>query len=347
MTRAYCARCREEKDMHVERREEVLKVKGEAICVESQVAVCIECGDTVFVKELEEQNLKRAYDLYRLGHKLLTSSEIRSIREDYGLTQGELAGLLGWGRITVSRYENGAIQSRGHDQTLKLLRDPKNLPNIVDLAAPSLHRQLVDKLTPWLEGYGSSDVCHSASACVSALLDSGKPSIKNGFRRFDLGRAHQAAAYLARSASNLFESKMTKLLWYADFLAYKSQARSITGCVYEAASFGPVPRRYGWLLNELIESGVLTTEEITFETESGSFIGKMYRPTGEFPVDRLSHVELRCLEAVALEFRDLSATKTVSRAHKEDAYTSVFEAGKQWKVMPYDLAETLSLEAVT
>jgi len=41
---------------------------------------------------------------------MLSPYEIRELRKRYGLTQKELSLLLGWGSVTMSRYENGALQ---------------------------------------------------------------------------------------------------------------------------------------------------------------------------------------------------------------------------------------------
>lgn len=60
---------------------------------------------------------------YRKAHDLLTSDEIVAIRESYGLSQVDLAKLLGWGEATISRYESKAIQDDAYDNMLKIIRD--------------------------------------------------------------------------------------------------------------------------------------------------------------------------------------------------------------------------------
>lgn len=47
------------------------------------------------------------------------------LREKYGLSQQQLARLLGWGRVTVQRYEKGALQDTAHDLLLRQLEDPQ------------------------------------------------------------------------------------------------------------------------------------------------------------------------------------------------------------------------------
>lgn len=49
--------------------------------------------------------------------------------------------------------------------------------------------------------------------------------------------------YFSNSANvtNLYKVKLMKLMWYADFLAYKLRGYAITGLVYQALPMGAVP----------------------------------------------------------------------------------------------------------
>lgn len=347
MASAYCGKCGVEREVRTTQRRETYPVKGEPTDVESNVAVCVECGGDVFVKELDERNLKRAFDAYRRAHDLLTAADIKSLRERYGLTQRALGQLLGWGQVTVNRYENGAVQTEGHNRMLKLLEEPGNVRRVLEDSREALSDRVREELEARLDGLERSHGDHSISECLAAFLDSGKPSLMNGYRRFDLERTHQTTAFLAKNVRHFFESKATKLLWYADFLAFRSQACSITGCSYEAAPYGPVPQRYGLLFAEMVTSEVLTVEEIPFESKDGtSFVGKLYRPGTDQGMDALSGLEVKCLAAVSREFADFSASRMIDRAHEEDAYSAVFEEGKSWKMIPYDLAETLTFDVI-
>ncbi|MCK5827857.1 DUF4065 domain-containing protein [Candidatus Bipolaricaulota bacterium] len=348
MPTVFCAHCRIEKEPRIDQRREVFTIKGKRVEIQANVAVCTECGEDIFLTGLEEQNFKRAYDAYRRENDLLTAAEIVAIREQYGLSQRALAQLVGWGEVTVSRYENGAIQTRGHDHFLRLLKDPENIRRLLDEGEPGLSLQVSEQLGARLDELLRSRTQHSLQECLMAFLGSGEPSMINGFRKFDLERAHQATGYLAARVKHFFKSKATKLLWYSDFLAFKSQARSITGCEYQAAKFGPVPRDYEWLFAEMVSSSILIEEEVLFGSEDNSGVGgKLYRPGMDCNLDALSNLERKCLEVVALEFENLTANQTINRAHEEAAYLQVFEECKTWKAMPYDLAISLSLPAIS
>jgi putative zinc finger/helix-turn-helix YgiT family protein len=116
----------------VERRARLrLPVNGEEISVPSaRFLGCPKCGEIV----LRFQDSKRLHEdaiaIYRRKHGLLSADEIRVIREQFGLTQANLARLLRLGANTVSRWESGRnVQTAAMDILLRLIRD---LPGSVD-----------------------------------------------------------------------------------------------------------------------------------------------------------------------------------------------------------------------
>lgn len=63
---------------------------------------------------------------YRKKEGFLTSSDIRNIREKYGISQSDLCMLLGWGGKTITRYESHQVQDKAHDTILKKIdQDPE------------------------------------------------------------------------------------------------------------------------------------------------------------------------------------------------------------------------------
>ncbi len=62
-------------------------------------------------------------DAYRVNKKLLTSDEIRGIRDRYAISQKDLALALDWGLATITRYETHQVQDRVHDDVLRKIAD--------------------------------------------------------------------------------------------------------------------------------------------------------------------------------------------------------------------------------
>jgi putative zinc finger/helix-turn-helix YgiT family protein len=108
-----------------------LPVNGEEISVPSATHLkCRKCGEVVLrfgdARRLNED----AIGIYRNKHGLLSADDIRAIRERFGLSQAELAGLLRLGSNTISRWESSRnVQTAALDILLRLIRD---LPGSID-----------------------------------------------------------------------------------------------------------------------------------------------------------------------------------------------------------------------
>src|SRR3546814_19359545 len=82
--------------------------------------VCDRCGaDPVYPDQIRRNQLRIA-DAKRKAEGLLTGSEVRSIREYFGITQQEAATIFGGGANAFSKYERGdVLQSVAMDRLLK------------------------------------------------------------------------------------------------------------------------------------------------------------------------------------------------------------------------------------
>lgn len=105
-------------------------IRGVEVPVTKVVRRCEACG-------LEFENTRdpdwrpAAYDLYRQKVGLLAPGEIVAWREAYGLTQADVTRLLGWGEVTLGRYETGALQSEAHDKALRQLMVSSHLARVI------------------------------------------------------------------------------------------------------------------------------------------------------------------------------------------------------------------------
>lgn len=107
-----------------------LPVNGERITVPNVSHLrCPRCLEIVLRLDEARDLRRRALESYRRKYGLLSSAEIRAIRERYSLTQSRLASLLRLGANTISRWEAGRnVQTAAMDILLRLIRDlPESL----------------------------------------------------------------------------------------------------------------------------------------------------------------------------------------------------------------------------
>ena len=105
----------------------------------------------LFDEELDNATLIKVYNEYRQRHKLLLPEEIKSIREQYGLSQRGFSRLLGWGDKTIFRYENGSLQDKAHDTILTFLRCPENMQSYISDNETNLNEKQKNKLLESIE----------------------------------------------------------------------------------------------------------------------------------------------------------------------------------------------------
>lgn len=138
MDKTLCPECMQMTEYNVVKRADTFEVRGERITVDAQVAVCRTCGEDIGLGELDDATFQAAYAVYRARHDLLSPDKIKAIRSKYGLGQKAFARLLGWGDVTLARYESGSLQSVSHDQTLRLAEDPDTVRKLMTRNASRL-----------------------------------------------------------------------------------------------------------------------------------------------------------------------------------------------------------------
>ena len=121
-----CPLCDKTHEIEERKRITTITLKGEEVTYEERFYFCANADEDENEFEtgaMTNENLLNARNAYRVKRGLLTSDEIVAIRENYGLSQVDLAKLLGWGEATISRYESKAVQDEAYDNMLRISRD--------------------------------------------------------------------------------------------------------------------------------------------------------------------------------------------------------------------------------
>ena len=309
--KAICPNCEKETEIALIRGKETVRVRGEPVEVDSEYSKCAECGEE-FENTRGYDSLEAAYREYRRQHNLLQPEDIQGWRKRYGVTQKELSQLLGWGDATLSRYENGALQSEANEKMLRLVMEPHNLLKLIEESPGALptdkHRRLVKEL-----GAAEAEAC-SFERVMEERFANYEPDEFSGYRRFDLQRLFNAILFLCRGGQ--LKTKLNKLLFYADFKHFKEYTISLTGVHYVHLQLGPVPINYEFFFAELINEGFLEVDEILV----GPYWGENYLTKREPDLTIFSDSEIKVLADVKDYFRSFTSSQIKDFSHKERGY---------------------------
>ncbi|MFA5162579.1 MAG: type II TA system antitoxin MqsA family protein [Elusimicrobiales bacterium] len=331
--KTYCPNCDKMVPAVEHTKAEKLPVKGDEIEIKSVFLRCPECSESIFNEKLDSKNLEQAFAGYRRKHKLLSPREIRAIREQYGLSQRAFGGLLGWGEITIHRYEAGAIQDRAHNELLELIKMPENMLFIYEENKELLPQRLRDeihiKVNVLMERAAVSRF-NKAFEYYLSYAKTAQPEF-TGNKAFDLRKTIQMILYIVNHLKETFKTKINKMLWYADFLHFKRHMISISGNGYVHLDFGPVPNHYDLILSKMVEDKLLRKEERKF----GEAISALVTPNAR----EFTETEKEALDFVIGKFKNSSCNEISQQSHNESPYKNTATRER----ISYHLAKNLTM----
>lgn len=102
---------------------ELFEYKGKTLPIPNYVTyACSECGEAIVENDTLRDSGKLLKDFQRKVDGLLSGDQIKAIRLKLGLTQEQLADIVGGGLKSLARYESGKVcQSKGMDNLLRIL----------------------------------------------------------------------------------------------------------------------------------------------------------------------------------------------------------------------------------
>lgn len=110
----------------LERKEikETFEYKGSHLTIDNYIVYeCNECEESIVDPKTLKDTEKMIRDFHREVDGLLISSDIRQIRNSFQYTQETFGEILGGGKKSFARYENGSVtQSKPMDNLLRILK---------------------------------------------------------------------------------------------------------------------------------------------------------------------------------------------------------------------------------
>lgn len=327
-----CPSCEKITELQYLRKAEEITVKGEGITVSVEYYKCTECGAEFEDPKSKKDPLAIAYRKYRRRHGMIQPEEIRAFRQRYGLTQNELSKLLGWGLATLSRYENGALQDNTHNTILQMIKDPRNLLNLLVQQGDFLTQERRQKLIELLENEVKET--YSFPFIYAEHFGKYKPDLYSGYKKLSLSKLFQAIIFFCRDG--VLKTKLNKLLFFADFKHYKYFASSITGVRYIHLPYGPVPDNYSYYFATLQDEDKAI---IIKEEDCGPYAGEVLYAEKNPDLSVFSDSEIKTLIEVKEYFKNFTASKIKEFSHGEKGYKETLDG----EPISYAYAEQLEI----
>ena len=243
MEKKYCPLCEKEHDLDIIIEQDICEIKDENITYNKTSYYCNNKKQKFVTPDLEDINQLAIKDEYRKKHNLLTSYEIKQIRDKYSLSQSDFALILGWGEVTITRYETKEIQNEKYDSLLRKIKDnPYLLYDYFEINKDYFEQkkqikisQKIIKQTPSIE--------HANILIEQSLIKKhfSNDSILRGNSDIKIDRILAIMKRIIDSGFLLYKTKIGKVLWYIDVLFFKKYNYSITGLSYFNMKYGACP----------------------------------------------------------------------------------------------------------
>lgn len=294
--------------------EEEIIFKSELISFASLYEYCSNTDEMLEHEDFIKSNDLAMKDAYRQKMHLLTSQEIKSLREYYGISQKDFSLVLDWGAATITRYENNQVQDHAHDTILrKLSSDPKWMAEMLERSKTRLSEKAYKEYYHRAQTIFNDLQDQYLIDAIQATYAKYDDEHLTGGVKLNLIKAVEMINYLASKLKHLHKVKLMKMLWYIDSLHFKRTGKAISGLVYCSYPMGSVPVGY---------QKIVLLKGICFEeVQYGEFGGFKFKPVPEFSIVELLPDEIETIDRVIELIGKLNTKEIVERMHQEPAFT--------------------------
>jgi transcriptional regulator with XRE-family HTH domain/uncharacterized phage-associated protein len=305
------------KEMKRKIREDQLVFRKETFDYLHHYYLCEDTNEEFTNEELDALNLTQVYNQYREKYNLPFPDEIKSIREQYGLSAAKMAEVLGLGTNLYRLYENGEVPSISNARLIQAAKDPDEFKKFL-LSSGALKgtplSAILDKIDV-LMSHQHSFIFSGLPDYLMGVLTDLRPGAYTGFVTPDLSKVIELVVFFA-GKMNVLKTKLNKLLFYADFIHYRNTGFGITGLSYRAIQWGPVPANYESIYEYAASRHFI---EILYQEFDSGKCGEQFLPGPEhsFNPSLFTNAELQTAQYVIDKFRNTSTKEIITISHQE------------------------------
>ena len=284
--------------------------------------LCVDTGEKFTTDELDDADFVQVTNQYRAKYGIPFTDEIVAVREKYGLSAAKMSQILGIGTNQWRNYETGEVPNVSNGRMIRSIMDPKVFLNYVDSSKNILGEKEYNKLVLKSESLVDEFDKHEIVKYDIARIYQCERGTDSGFAQRSLDRLKNVLLYILNQCGEVFCTKMNKLLFYADFLAYRRLGMALTGLSYRAIEFGPVPERWDRVYSQFDE---IVQEPRSYGDKEGCVLTSSISANTEI----FTSEEIDVLNDVCSKFSNSSSSEMTRISHEENAWIDNKEGHKR------------------
>lgn len=278
---------------------------------------CTGTGAEFTTDEIDQVNLNQVYNQYRDKFGLPFPDQIRRIREKYEISASKMSSILGLGTNSYRLYEQGEVPSVGNGRLILAADDPYEFKKFLRSSQEVIREKDFKKLSKKVDALiEEKDKNRFSTLIIGRLFDVIVPDEFTGYRLPNLEKISYMILFFSERTET-WKTKLNKLLFYSDFLAFKHSGYGISGLEYKAIQMGPVPSKFDEMYNEISYGDIVQRDY--YQTHSGNY-GSRFSPKTNFKRELFEDFEIEIMSKILDEFKDLYPKDVIEKSHKEIAW---------------------------
>lgn len=287
--------------------------RGEPFEYVHQAWLCEDSGEQFTNDESDTASYLQVTNQYRAKYGIPFTDEIINVRNRYGISAAKMSQILGIGTNQYRLYEQGEVPNVSNGRMIRSVMNPKVMLEMVEssknMLTPVEYERIINKVYAIIACTDNYKIEKYNTQRIYTV----QRGADNGYAQLSLSRLKNIMLAVLEKCSNVWCTKMNKLLFYIDFLSYREYGSAMTGLTYRAIDYGPVPERWDKIYSEFPE----VTQEIR---QCGDFEGSVLVANGRVDASVLSAQELVIIDKVCHALGNMSSRELTQLSHQEQGW---------------------------
>ena len=287
--------------------------RGEPFEYVHQAWLCEDSGEQFTNDESDTASYLQVTNQYRAKYGIPFTDEVINVRNRYGISAAKMSQILGIGTNQYRLYEQGEVPNVSNGRMIRSVMNPKVMLEMVESSKNMLTSVEYERIINKVYAIIASTDNYKIEKYNTQRMYTVQRGADNGYAQLSLSRLKNIMLAVLEKCSNVWCTKMNKLLFYIDFLSYRECGSAMTGLTYRAIDYGPVPERWDRIYSEFPE----VTQEIR---QCGDFEGSVLVANGRVDTSVLSAQELEIIDKVCYALGNMSSRELTQLSHQEQGW---------------------------